>query len=390
MAQHQYQPREFLREAPSALLKRYFHERGLLPDVDFDLLEDETDIEPIYGAWQALPREQLDQTEADFREIDEMAETEAVGIVITEGRFHGEELGPILEEIDGMCHKMFWTFLERPRVFEVAYRFCQVDNLPTRYWRKRKNMPAKEPAADDASIRELGGAISEYYREKEGRGQHCWVEVYDRSGVQYFFVYVEDYADTYTGFDKNGGFERRVMKPAFEIVFVYSKSEGWLDTFFKGPGNVLSDLQGIFSGKVLGEEVGDEARGKVYELNGLKKREFQFVYSPKSGITDVRVKKLRLTVRGGSSKRITLEADPSLNRLAVYDLLDLALDENAVPLHDTDVTQARLQFRFADGGRRRNPTRTFDVSYPNSCPLKYDGRDLMIRQCLKDSGIDVS
>ena len=390
MARQQYQPKGFLRDAPNELLKRYFQERGLLADVDFDVLADETDIEPIYEAWQDLSKEQLEQTEADFREIDEMAEAEAVNIVITEGRWHGEELGPILEELDGMCHKMMWAFIERPRVFEVAYKFCQADSLPQRYWRKRKNMPAKEPAVDDPSIQGLGKAISDHYREKEGRGQHCWVEVYDRSGVQYFFVYVEDYADTYIGFDKDGGFERRVVRPAFEIVFAYSQAEGWLDTYFKGPMDTLGELQGIFSEHILGEVAGDESRGKVYELNGLKRREFQFIYPAESGITDVRVKKLRLTVQGGPRRRIILEADPSGNRHEVYELMDKTLSDRGISVNDTDVTQAGLVFTFADDGRRRNPTRTFDVSYPNSCPLKYHGRDLIIRQCLKDSGIDES
>lgn len=390
MARQQYQPREFLRDAPNALLKRYFQERGLLADVDFDKLGDETDIEAIYEDWQALPREQLEQTEADFRAIDEMAESEAVGIVITEGQWHREELGPILAGIDGMCHKMLWTFIEKPRVFEVAHKFCLADSLPQRYWRKRKNMPVKEPAVDEDGKRALGKAICDHYREKEGRGQHCSVEVYDRSGVQYFFVYVEDYADTYIGFDKNGEFERRVVKPAFEIVFAYSKAEGSLDTYFKGPGTALSGLQMIFTESILGGLMSDESRGKVYELNGLKKREFQFVYPAESGITDVRVKKLRLTCKDGPRRRIVLEADPSGNRHEVYEMMDKALRDDGIRLSDTRVTQVGLVFTFAADEVKKSSTRTFNVSYPNSCPLKHDGRDLIIRQCLKDSGIDES
>lgn len=198
------------------------------------------------------------------------------------------------------------------------------------------------------------------------------------------------YADTYIGFGKDGGFERRVVEPAFEIVFVYNKDDGWLDTYFKGLGDTLGELQGIFSESILGEVTGEESGSKVYELNGLKKREFQFIYPVESGITDVLVKKLRLTVRGGPRRRIILEADPSGNRHEVYELMEKTLSDRGISVNDTDVTQAGLVFTFANDGRRRNPTRTFDVSYPNSCPLKHDGRDLIIRQCLKDSGIDES
>ena len=180
------------------------------------------------------------------------------------------------------------------------------------------------------------------------------------------------------------------MKPAFEIVFVYDKTEGWLDTYFRGPGDALGELQGKFSETILGEEAGEEFKRKVYELDGLKRRDFQFVYPPESGITDVRVKKLRLTVKGGPRRRIILEADPSGNRHEVYELMEKTLTDRGISLNDTDVTQAGLVFAFAGDGRRRDPTRTFDVSYPNSCPLRHDGRDLIIRQCLKDSGIDES
>ena len=39
-------------------------------------------------------------------------------------------------------------------------------------------------------------------------------------------------------------------------------------------------------------------------------------------------------------------------------------------------------------GRRRLATRTFQVSYPNSCSLKQDGRDLVVRKMLVDSGLE--
>jgi len=55
-----------LREAPNQLLKRYFQERSMLLDLDFDALQDEADIESVYQAWQALPKEQYQQVERDF------------------------------------------------------------------------------------------------------------------------------------------------------------------------------------------------------------------------------------------------------------------------------------------------------------------------------------
>jgi hypothetical protein len=48
---------------------------------------------------------------------------------------------------------------------------------------------------------------------------------------------------------------------------------------------------------VLKAELGpDEKDERVYDLNPVRSRQFQFVYGPESGIADVAVKKLRLAV----------------------------------------------------------------------------------------------
>jgi hypothetical protein len=87
----------------------------------------------------------------------------------------------------------------------------------------------------------------------------------------------------------------------------------------------VPDLQAIFADTILKSELGpDEKDERVYDLNPVRSRQFQFVYGPESGIIDVAVKKLRLTVYGKMKKRIVLEADPTYNKHAVFDLLDNA------------------------------------------------------------------
>jgi hypothetical protein len=43
---------------------------------------------------------------------------------------------------------------------------------------------------------------------------------------------------------------------------------------------------------------------------------------------------------------------------------------------------------FPADRRRKTSTRSFDINWPNSCSLKHDGRDLIIRKMLADSGIE--
>lgn len=105
-----------------------------------------------------------------------------------------------------------------------------------------------------------------------------------------------------------------------------------------------------------------------------------------SGIADVAIRKLRLKVHG-TSERIVLEADPSHNKEAVFDMLDKIAKD--IPLAQVAITQVVVTVTFAHNpASRKASTCTFYINYPNSCSLKHDRRDLVIRKMLADSGID--
>ena len=391
-----YSPKNFLRQAPNALLARYCQEKELLAEVDFTGLS-ETNIGPIYDAWDHLPSETRRMMESDFRNIYALSTENGIRAIIDAAKAQGEDLEPIFTEMDGFFDKAFWTFFERQSLFEVALLFVNADNLPIRYWRKRKNLPKIPMHKDEIIMQEFADALSYYFRKNEGRGHDCTIDYYHRNGLHYFFAYPEDYARTSLEWNK-GTLERRAHKPAFEVIFVYSQEEGALDIFFHGAIKTVRDLQVIFSRTILKTEIPPEEKDKgVYDLNSLKRPDFAFIYDPVSGINGVVIKKLRLSTLGGSMKRITLEADPSQNQEAVYDLLEevVRLDGTTecpqcqkIPLSLVNITQAAIQVVFNHDGRRRPATRTFLISYPNSCSLKQDGRDLVIRKMLVDSGLE--
>ena len=54
---------------------------------------------------------------------------------------------------------------------------------------------------------------------------------------------------------------------------------------------------------------------RVYDLNPLRHKSFDFVYETDSGIQDVAVKKLRLSSKVKRGDRITVEADASKTRM---------------------------------------------------------------------------
>lgn len=204
-----------------------------------------------------------------------------------------------------------------------AVALHHADTVPTSYWRKRKNLPRQPAAVDAASISKFEQNLGDYFHWMQGRGKNCKVDCYRRDDLDYFFAYPEDCAQA------SPEWEGKEFKhhPAFEIIFVYAQQEGTLDIFLSGDRKPVPDLQAIFAATILKAELGpDEKDERVYDLNPLRFRQFQFSYQPESGIAQVEV--------------------------------------------------------------RKASTRTFDINWPNSCSLKHDGRDLIIRRMLADSGIE--
>ncbi|MCK5230084.1 MAG: hypothetical protein KAR13_07450, partial [Desulfobulbaceae bacterium] len=78
----------------------------------------------------------------------------------------------------------------------------------------------------------------------------------------------------------------------------------------------------------------------------LKQQNFQFISDPASGIEDVRVRKLRLTSMVGRKERIVLEADPTYNPDAVYELLN-KLQNPSMRLY-VDKLDRRIDQNFYD------------------------------------------
>lgn len=391
-----YSPRSFLRHAPNRLLAEYFEGRKL-PVAETVAALDETDIEALYKAWDELPAEERTAIDADFQLIDEMADEQGIQSILEEGRgYHGEDLEPVFAEFADFYDKAFWTFLNRFRYFEVASRFRQADEFAGRLWHKRmEDIPQVTPRDDEEARQELAQAVGAYFQLAQGRGRSCEVDVYRRDDRYYYFCFPEDYGRSDLEFGADG-LARTPHRPVFETVFVYSPATA-LDTYTPGQKKVRQELEQIFGRVILGVDLPPLGKNeRVYHLNAFKERGFNFVFDPASGITDIRLKMLRLTVLGDEFRRITLEVDPTLRPDAVYDLLDHTLvtlpgatrTGEGIPLALCNVTQVGIRAYFTDPATERRGKRTFHLGYPNTCDLKQYGRDLLLREMLTASGLE--
>ncbi len=390
MGRH-YTTRDFFRQMPNRLLARYFEAHSVLRELDFAGMR-ETQPEELFAAWLELPEGQRNAMDAEMREIHALSCEKGWCAIRDEAQWHLRNAPELftqfvekLAALDSHSERAMVTFLDHPEFWKGATMFYHADSLP--YWRKRKGFPHQPASVHEEGRQALAAGISAYFHRIEGRGKNCVVDAFRRGDLDYFFAYPEDYSQQSIEWI-DGKFDRRPHKPAFEVIYVYSQKEGTLDLNFRGIRNAVEPLQAMFATEILklSELPADPKDERVYDLNSLRERSFQFVYDPASGIRSVAVKKLRLSSRAVKGDRITLEADAAARREAIYDLLDEV--GKSARLDTYNVTQVELAAAVVVDANKPPKSVTVRVTHPNSCSLKYDDVDLKLRKMLVDSGIE--
>ena len=402
MSRH-YTNRTFFRQIPNALLARYLERNEVLGDLDFGAMP-EAKVDALFDAWMELPEKSRREMDAEFQEIFALSCEKGWRAIIDEAAWHlkgeadGEESTATAAEeeahaafveklaaLEGHHERAMVTFLDHNELWKGATMFCEADQLP--YWRKRKNMPRQPAATDEASVGELARLIGNYFHHVEGRGKNCVVEVLRRGSRDYYFAYPEDFSQR--GIEwVDGEFDERPHTPAFQVVYVYSQEEGELDLNFRGSHKAVEPLQAMFVAAILkvDELPPDPKDVRIYDLDPLKRRDFEFIRSPESGIEYAAVKKLRLASWARQGDRITLESDSKNHPTAIHDLLEEI--ERAVSMDLYHVTQVEIGVEIVTERSERPKKLTIRLTHPNSCSLKYDEVDLRLRAMLEASGIE--
>ena len=375
---------------PNALLARYFEEWGLFGDLDFSAMK-ETQPDELFAVWLTVPDAQRHGIDAEFREIFDLSDEKGFRAIIDEADWHlaGDpvaraEFVDKLAALSNHFERAMVTFLDHRQFWKGATLFHHADTLP--YWRKRKGLPHVPAGVDADSLQGLAGLIRNYFRT-EGRGNNCVVEPFRRGELDYFFAYPEDYSQQSVEW-VNGQFDRRPHNPAFEVIYVYSQKDGSLDLNYRGANKAVEPLQGMFATAILKlpDLPADPKDSRVYDLNPLRDRNFDFPYDVDSGIREVAIKKMRLSSKVKRGERITVEADGINDPGAIHAMLDEIA--KAVPLHQYNVTQVELGALVAVNSEKPPNSVTIRITHPNSCSLKYDEIDLKLRDMLAASGIE--
>ncbi len=390
MARH-YATRDFFRQMPNPLLARYFHARGVFADLDIAALP-EPQPDALWAAWLTLDDTERHAMDAAFRDIAALSGEKGYRAILDDAAWHfatdPAAHAAFVEPLAALPHhgaRAMTTFLDHPACWRRATRFFHAEALPA--WRKRAHVPQVPAAVDEASLEALAAGLSTYFRRTEGRGTHCVVEPVRRGTLDYFFAYPEDYAQQRVEW-VDGQFGHRPHHPAFEVIYVYSQSDGTLDVNIRGARTAVEPLQGLFAATILKQAAlpPDPTDDRVYDLTPLLEPGFEFVYESASGIQAVVVTALRLASRVTTGDRLTLEADAVGHPTAVYDLL--ARLGSAVPLHLYHVTQVELAASVITEITQPPKNVTIRLTRPNACSLPYDDLGLTLRAMLHASGIE--
>ena len=395
-----YSPKTFLRKVPNKLLKEYFARHGGLPEVDFDKLA-ENRMESVFEAMQKLAPKTETRIEADFHQINELACRAGIRAILGEAAMRAflQEIGgkPIADDssagkVDwaGQFEVMkndygraFWTFLNDMAVFEVASDLMEMDRIGS--WKKWPVGKGLKPAVEE-KVQPFTDDICGFFRP-QGRGRHCHVENYLRQNPERhcYFVYPADYPSTEPGYDEAGAFGEQQRRPAIEMIFVYRPETGMLETSAGGKMEDVEALLDIFCRTILGlPKLPPRAKEPAFDLSGLKKRDFPHPTEPQDAIELVCVKRLKLDLPGSGGRRIILEASASKAKPGVvYDLLDIAVNKEKVPVDTLFLSQVKFQFVFAARDGKREKRLTFEVSHPDRCTLKDDPHDQIAKKYLK-------
>ena len=387
--------RQFFRRAPRDWLKRYFEKFGALKGFEWETLG-VRNVEPLYEAWEELDESMKLQMGEDFANLYILGSSIGKAAIIDEAAFQGklDRDGPdiVAAELANLPDPLscaFWTYFEREDLWDGAVFFSVADLKPKRNWRKRRNLPklGREPQKADADA--LATAVSDVYMRNEARGAHCVVHAYRRRNREYYFAYPQDHPSTSNEYDEVGRWTKRPYNPAFEIIFVHDDSERSLTIWHTGKGERTKDLQLAFAKAVLGQVVArdSEKDERVYDLEMFCDADFLFKPRAELGIAKVEVRKLAVRTFGESRHTVRIELGPDTPAQIAYKRLEVAMGGLEMTMYK--VASVGLKVTFEMGPKdKKAKTRSFDLSWPNSCSLDDDDYGQRIKQMLADHRVE--
>ena len=238
--------------------------------------------------------------DADFQRVNELTSDAGVRAISEEVAARRDELSERFETLEGAHERAMLLFVDAP---QSSTRWSASLRHTTAHPQSGSVERASRVSfrSGTEGTRAFFDCVDRVSKAHGRTGRACQVEDYVRGGKYFYFTYPEDYGAVHLEY-VGGALARRVVRPAFEVDFVYCPEDQTLDIHCNGSRKRIADLQQIFGRVILGVDMGPSPfADRVLNLNKLKSREFRFVYGVTTGIRDVTVKRSGSPASGASA-----------------------------------------------------------------------------------------
>lgn len=337
--------------------------------------------EAVMAHLASLPSAEREQVEADFQEIDRLANDLGVRAIIEEADRMGIVLGPTFTALHSNHDRAMHTWVAHNRIWRMSRRLAETEAVAnTRHWHERAHVPAGtvKTGADDCA--RFGAALSVLF-SKQLRGQQYRVEPVRRpDGSWYFYAILNDLPVSTESFVPGGNETRvSVTDRIFEVIACVPPSGGTLACYVQGGADrdLRESLFAACAQEILGVALVPLPRNHPkevrWELDHLLRRKTLPV-DASTGVEEAAVRALWVTANGQGQRKGMFEADPTKGPEDIYNQLDTWLDQTQVPLASLHVYRAKLSLYWPARGKRR-PTLSWTVGKPGTCTLKSERED---------------
>ena len=111
MAKH-FDPRKVLKQVSNPLLQDFFARRKELQDLDWQALS-ETEIEPVFAAWQDMPEAEQVEVQLVLQDVNELADERGLNVLVEEVQRRASDRMGELAALEGRHDKAMWVYLMR-------------------------------------------------------------------------------------------------------------------------------------------------------------------------------------------------------------------------------------------------------------------------------------
>lgn len=381
----QFNSKSFLRQVSNPTLARFFSRYPTFSTFDWKNLK-ENQIEPIFETWNTLPEAERREATRISRQAHALASVRGTRALIEAGRERNLDLTEKLKLIQSGHERALTCFLDHPDVFGAARILDHIDGLPRRSWERRTGLAKIQLAVTKEMKGSLAKRISDFYRQRDGRADHCKVEHQVRdSGCDWFFSYPADYDLDQLTYDSAGELVSQANPGVFEVVFVYDGATGNLDLYAEGGRPVRDELVAIFTEAVLGRrEEPEPYKRPPFDLVPFKNPDMTLPTRPEHGIAQIYVHSLRFRTHWKAQGQIlALTESPGVS---AYQVIRDHLDPRTSTLADVTLLEVTLKVEFERPGKR-NRVVSFKIT-PSHCDLGDSPEEEILKQYLREWGIN--